>query len=230
MTWFDRNVLWYIFPKMCASCGKIIRRFEDLCPECAKTIEKIKKPCLDCGADEKECMCKYYVYRFRGCIGAYKKGDVSMRVLYSFKLGDDFRVADFLADKMHEKFLENFSEIKFDAITAVPMRPFKKFTKSYNHSEVLAKKLSKRTGIPYKNLLKTTSKANKSQHLLSREERFANVRGMYKAKEFENIKTVLLVDDIKTTGASLNECTKQLMVAGAEDVYCAVAIVNGKSS
>lgn len=229
MTWFDRNVLWYIFPKMCASCGKVIRKFEDLCPECAKNIEKIKKPCLDCGADQKECMCKYYVYRFRGCIAAYKKGDVSMRTLYSFKLGDDFRVAEFLADKIYEKFLEHFSEIKFDAITAVPMRPIKKFSKSYNHSEVLAKKLSKRTGIPYINLLETAKKG-KPQHLLSREDRFENVKGMYKAKDFQDIKTVLLVDDIKTTGASLNECTKQLMMSGVEDVYCAVAIVSGKTS
>lgn len=229
MNWFDRNVLWYLFPKRCASCGKIVHKFEELCSECAKEVEFIKKPCISCGADKKQCMCKYLTYRFRGCSGVYMKNDATLRILYSFKLAEDFRVADFLAEQMSERIINDFKGIKFDAITAVPMKPFKKFEKGYNHSEVLARKISKSIGVPYKETLKYVGKG-KSQHTLSRNDRFENVRGLYSARKIENIKTILLIDDIKTTGASLNECAKELMFAGVEDVYCAVAIVNGKSS
>ena len=157
------------------------------------------------------------------------KNDATLRILYSFKLAEDFRVADYLARQMSERIVKDFEGIKFDAITAVPTKALKKFEKGYNHSEVLARKISKSIGVPYKETLKYVGKG-KSQHTLSRNDRFENVRGLYSARKIENIKTILLIDDIKTTGASLNECAKELMFAGVEDVYCAVAIVNGKSS
>ena len=55
-------------------------------------------------------------------------------------------------------------------------------------------------------------------------ERFKNVKGMYKTNYKVTGKTILLVDDIKTTGASFDECAKQLLLAGADNVYCVSAV------
>ena len=68
----------------------------------------------------------------------------------------------------------------------------------------------------------------KSQHNMPFDERFQNVKGMYSFNYRIEGKTILLVDDIKTTGASLDECAKQLLLAGAEHIYCITGLVTVK--
>lgn len=224
---FIEDILCFVFPKRCVCCGKIIRKFEDLCIDCAKLMKTISAPCLSCGADKKHCMCKYNVYRFNGCIAPFIKDDFSIRVLYSFKIGDNYPSGKFLADKMYDKIIEFYGDIKFDAVTAVPMRPSKKLSKGYNQSEWLAKHIANRLDLPYKNLLKYIGKG-KPQHNLKRHERFENTKTLYKGVSVNNIKTVLLIDDIKSTGATLDACTRELMFAGIEEVWCATGLVNCK--
>lgn len=77
-------------------------------------------------------------------------------------------------------------------------------------------------------ILKKVSAPKAAQHTLSFAERMRNVQDMYAAKGDLTGKTVLLVDDIRTTAATLNACTKQLLLAGADEVYCAAALLTEK--
>ncbi len=122
---------------------------------------------------------------------------------------------------------KRYSGINFDFITAVPMSRTKKFIKGYNHSEHLAKYISKCCGIPYNNCL-LKLRRGKTQHKLKYRERFLNVKNKYGCRDITGAGNVLLVDDVKTTGATLDESTRQLMFAGAADVYCVTAIVNSR--
>lgn len=222
---FLKYILWLFFPKRCAVCGKIIERNKDLCKNCDDAIERIEKSCLVCGAPLKHCECKRFVYRFKGCVAPFYKGENSMRMLYRFKLHGKLDSTDFLAESIYKKVKEYFRDEKFDIVTAVPMSVFKRIGKGYNHSEVIAKALARKMGIKFEMLLNKKPFC-KSQHSRKRDERFENVKGMFTPKGETHYKKVLLVDDIKTTGATLNECTKELLFAGAEEVYCAVAIVS----
>lgn len=222
---FIRYLLWLLFPKRCAVCGKIIDRKDFLCSECEKELEYIDKSCSVCGGIKKHCECKYRVYRFSGCVAPFYKGDNSMKMIYRFKFGNKTDSADFLAQQIYNKVKEYFGDIPFDIVTSVPSSVFKRIYKGYNHSEVIARSVAHKMGIDYKNLLRKKP-FRKAQHNLKRDERFENVISMFYFPERYTYKNVLLIDDIKSTGATLNECTKQLLFAGAGNVYCAVAVVN----
>ena len=114
------------------------------------------------------------------------------------------------------KFKKKFKNQKFDSITFVPCYHS---DEKYNHSEILAEKISENLGIPLKKHLKKI-RENKKQHRLSFSERQENVKGVYQCVE-ENLqnKNILICDDIITTGATLSECAKELEKLGAK-VFC----------
>lgn len=222
---FLNYLLWLFFPKRCAVCGKIIARKENLCDTCQQNIERIEKTCAVCGGTDKNCECRRFVYRFVGCVAPFYKGENSMKMIYNFKLHGRLDSAPFLAENIYAKIEKYYSDQKFDIITAVPMSIFKRIGKGYNHSEVIAKALARKMGARYKDLL-IKKPFRKSQHTLSRDARFENVKGMFRPISKLNYKKVLLIDDVKSTGATLNECTKELLFAGCEEVYSAVAVAN----
>ena len=101
----------------------------------------------------------------------------------------------------------------------------KKKIRGYNQSEILAKRVADNLLVNYDDKVLTQPFDTKTQHILSYDERIENVKGKYfaNANSYNNI---LLIDDIITTGATMNECAKTLKKSGAENVYFAsVAMV-----
>lgn len=217
-------ILWLLFPQRCAVCNKLLKREEHLCGECEVKLEWIDEVCKLCGNDKKGCICKWNVFHFRGATAVFNRGDFSKEIINFYKFRGNSEIANFLSPLMADAVRKSFGDIKFDFITCVPMHPIKKFIIGFNHSELLAKKISRELNVPYvKVLSKTNNKI--SQHKSSFKERRENVKNLFSSSEVmcENI---LLVDDIKTSGATLDECARQLMFAGAENVYCVTALAN----
>ncbi len=107
-----------------------------------------------------------------------------------------------------------------DAILPVPLHPSRERERGFNQAYILAKLLSRRHGVPVlKGLLRrirpTPPQAGK------RRERIRNVRGAFRVHHPEQIRgrSILLVDDVYTTGATVNECARVLMKAGARGVW-----------
>jgi competence protein ComFC len=120
----------------------------------------------------------------------------------------------------------HFEGVKFDCITFVPLRKLKKLKRGYNQTEILANELGKVLNLPVENLLIKT-RYTKSQRTMSARERRTNLRGAFDLaldKEIDG-KYILLVDDIKTTGSTLNECAYTLFAYGAKEVYAVSAAV-----
>lgn len=118
-----------------------------------------------------------------------------------------------------------YNDINFDGITYVPMHPIKLLRRGFNQSEVLAQRLSKVLNIKVYDRLLSARYVPKAQHNLTVKERFKNVKGIYTYNYTVTGKTILLVDDIKTTGATLDECAKQLLLAGADNVFCICGLI-----
>ncbi len=220
---------WLVFPRRCACCDKIIEKHQKVCDDCRTKLEKNKKICTCCGSDKRYCCCKFNTYHFKSCIGPLAKNDDSMQVIHHFKDEDNKDVADYLVEEMMPVIDKYYSDVRFDGVCAVPTLWTKKFYKGYNHSEILAHKIADNMDIKYLNNLYKKRKT-KVQHTLKMRERFDNVKGAYACKPFVGCKNILLVDDIKTTGATLDECSRQIMFAGAENVYCVTAILNNSKS
>ena len=221
-----------LFPNVCAACGDIIPEGEHLCEYCDEMAEVVDftKNCRRCGMPKKQCECSRRVFHFSGCAAPFYNIGVTQEAMYSYKFNRKEYIAEFFAERMAITVKTAYSDIDFDIVTFVPMKLRKKLKRGFNQSEVFAKRISKICGIPfYDNLLKVGNNSI-TQHKLSEEERFKNVKGKFIANKAFNIsgKTVLLVDDIKTTGATLDECAKQLLLLGADEVYCVTGLMTAK--
>ena len=219
-----KYILWLLFPSRCASCNTLTVRNKRLCENCSSKIERVKRLCAVCGSDKRGCVCKFRAYHFKGAASPFYHGEISKQTVNNLKFRGNIEVAEFLSEEMVKSVNEAFGEVKFDAVLSVPMQRSKKILVGFNQSEVLARKIAKALAVPYRNNLKKLAK-NKAQHEMNYKDRMFNIKGVYGCKAID-AENVLLVDDIKTTGATLDECARQIMFAGARNVYCVTAVSN----
>lgn len=228
-----KTIVSALFPNTCVGCGTIIPEGEHLCEYCTEIAEKVDftKSCRRCGSPKKECACSKRVFHFSGCAAPFYNDGVMKDAMYLFKFARKEHIAKFFAERMAITVKSAYSDIDFDIITFVPMSLPKRLKRGFNQSELLAKRLSKILKLPLCDDLLTVGKKSAIQHKLTFDERFKNAKGKFIAnkKHSLNGKTVLLVDDIKTTGATLDECAKQLMLLGADEVYCITGLMTAKN-
>ncbi len=203
--------------------------YPERCPYCDRVIECGLPYCEDCAADFPEELprfftpggfpCRAVFYYEGGYAGAVKR----------LKFGGVKAVGSQLAVPL-AKLIRGY-EFNFDVVTSVPMFEKRRRERGFNHAEVIASATAEILGSEYDNLLVKT-KDNKPQHTLGGlSQRRANVKNVYKAPDKEKIKgkSILLIDDIFTTGCTIGECARVLSKAGAARVCCAVVCVRKPS-
>lgn len=185
--------------KSCDKCGKPLQEhyWRSLCTDCREEDHYFAKgySCVEYGMYEKM-MLKDYKYHGRPYLGD--------------------KLAWIMADRLEP---ENISA---DWILPVPMERSKERKRGYNQAALMARGLSRRMEIPWKEDLLLRHRKTRVMNNLSPEERRENVRGAFclkpgSEKLFQE-KTILLVDDIYTTGSTMNECSRVLLEAGAKEV------------
>ena len=112
----------------------------------------------------------------------------------------------------------------YDIIIPVPMHKIKKLERGYNQTEILSEDLAKNLNVLYNKNILVKVVNNKRQSSLSEKERHKNIKNVFKIKNSDKIKNkkIILVDDICTTSATLEECSKVLKVAGAKEILALV--------
>jgi len=123
-----------------------------------------------------------------------------------------------------EKIAKN-SDTRYDGVVAVPIHIAKKRERGYNQSDFIAKGVSEKLNIPNYSKFVRRQKYTLSQTLLSAQERKINIQGAYKiptnsSKAFQN-KVILIVDDVFTTGSTINHLGNELLNCGAKQIDCA---------
>lgn len=137
-----------------------------------------------------------------------------------------FERHDFLDDALAsllEETLRERGDLAFDALAPVPMARAKERRRGYNQAELLARALSRRTAIRCDMTLLTRCQERATQSTLPKRERAANVRGAFAASSNVKGKSILVVDDICTTGETLRACAAALVRGGAARV-CAITV------
>lgn len=218
-----------IYPNKCVACGEIIDEGESLCAYCSELIEALdtSKLCIKCGSLKKNCICNNRSYHFDGCIAPFLNKNIARKVVYSFKLNRKENYYKFLAEKM-ALCVKQCYDVDFDYVTYVPIKTSTLLSRGFNQSYLIASELSKLLNIPLGFGFLKCVKSGKPQHELPSKERFENVKGLYSSVKIPSGANILLVDDIKTTGATLNECAKELYMAGAGSVYCVAGLISAK--
>lgn len=225
---YSYPIFWHLFfPARCCCCGELTEDRALICHDCLTQLPHIPiDACRTCGQSRKKCECNRINMLFSGIAVPFYNDGVAKAGVYSLKLKHIKDNARFFGICMAERFSEKFNNITLDLVTAVPMEPKKYLRNGFNHAAALAKVVADNLHIEYNGrILRTVGKASAAQHTLSFAERMRNVKGRYAACGDLSGKTVLLVDDIRTTSATLNACTKQLLLAGAKEVYCATALL-----
>ncbi len=214
-----------LFPPRCMLCDQIVTPDKHLCNECYPKIKQITgEICLGCARPIKRCECMRFIYHFDGIVSPFHNSDYAQKAFYAYKFHRARRNAKFYAGYMFKLLKQKFPDIKFDYITSVPPTKSKRKRNKYDHSMYLAKELSQKYFVTYRKLLTSCGDERQTQHKLEFSKRFSNVHNKYIATKKLKNKTILLVDDILTSGATIDECARQLKLAGAKAVFCVTAL------
>lgn len=211
----------WIFPPVCAGCGI---QGEVWCAECQKSIQKLNDNLCDrCGYPGKfakdECPgCNKHdpqYTKIRSC-GVYK-GPLK-EAIHSMKYQSNLALGYFLSGLLEEKLRDENWDI--DIVVPVPLSKVRQGERGYNQAALLAHPLAKRMDIQYDSNSLTRQKSTESQVHLSAEERSRNMADAFSIKPNAwNGKRVLIIDDVITTGSTINECARTIKEGGAVDVY-----------
>lgn len=215
-------------------CGKVLSEKNGLCPECFKSINFISAPyCYKCGRPfVKETLLKSGTKQYCGeCLrqkkflfelqrAAFIYDDASKNLILNLKFHDNTISAETLAGMLYMAGKDIWKE-KPDLIIPVPIHRLRLIERRFNQSALLVKYLAQRSGVraDYSSLERHINTIPQVQ--LSGNKRRKNLHNAFRVKYSQNIKgrKIVLIDDVETTGSTLNECAKVLRKAGAEAVY-----------
>ena len=230
-----------LFPRKCAACGELLDWYEAphshdvLCSVCLSKWEKEQdKTCGICNKPVIECACMTEEMEKAKCL-SYRKlvfyrhataDAVQNRLIFYMKRVRDAEAPIFLAERL----LPALEDMRNDSgrepsdliLTYIPRGRNAKLEYGTDQAEQLARALSALSGAPVKRLLLRNRGKNKQQKTLSATARIRNARESFRVapKAVLDGKTVILVDDIVTTGAGMAACARLLRRAGAKRVYC----------
>ncbi len=197
-----------IYPKRCLLCGNIIS-FGDKGPICEDCMKNVAYADPSLQTDRGFSLFEY-------------KGEIR-KAIFHLKYDGNKALGKSFATLLYEAFIKNKMPIDFDEIVPVPISEKRLKERGYNQTELIARELSALTKIPYSSGL-IRIKETAPQNDLGISERAENVKDAFDTKGSFEGKRILLIDDIFTTGSTINECTRMLLKAGAADVkYCTVA-------
>lgn len=221
-----------IYPKHCPVCDEIIPLNEDYCACSRKDSKKISENfCRHCGCDKHKCVCKFKnSLSLPEIAGVYFYGGKVRADILDLKFNNNKRIAEKLGLSMAERCAIVYSDTDFDIVTFVPMSEASFNKRGYNQSQLLAERVGELLFVSVEGLFEK-ARDTRAQHELGGDERIANVKNSVRVKPEVSVKgkNILICDDVKTTGATLNECVEALMNAGAKKICCICVAVTGFS-
>lgn len=195
---------------LCKSCYNNLDFISRACEKCGDRVGIFDRFCLNCKDDHKN---------FDYCVCVAKLCDSGKDLIYKLKYGKQPFVAGAIAQLMVEKFREVVVD-KFDLVVYVPITRAKMRERGFCQTELIARVLAKELGFPLRENLILRVRDNKEQTELNKEERRKNLEDAFVIDDSVDLsgKSVLIVDDVYTTGATMQSITKLLRGKGADKV------------
>ena len=218
-----------LLPPQCLACGALVAEPRTLCSACWSGVEFIVPPLCECCGVPFEIAaspgalcgaCLANAPRYRRARSVFRYGESSRRLVLAFKHGDRIESAPAFAAWMRRVGGELLSG---DALVApVPLHRWRLLLRRYNQSALLAQAVARHGALTYAADLIVRQRATPSQGKLSAAERRRNVAGAFRLNRqwHERLRgrPVVLVDDVLTTGATVDACTRALLREGAASV------------
>lgn len=216
------KLLSVIFPEKCIGCGRYLdggNRTNDFllapyfCQSCAGGVHRT-------GPNMRP---ERTPHAFDGIAIPLSYEDKVRDAMLSLKFSSNISSAPFFSHELEREILTKFYGVDFDIFTCVPSTKKSLAERGYNQSQLIGENIH--VDAEYDFSLLRKDKTTGMQHMLTAEERRVNIESAYSLNNGRNVvgKTILLVDDIFTTGATCDSCVRTLRFAGAKAVYVACA-------
>ena len=237
-SWLDAG-LGFFYPPVCQLCER-----ESATPaeglvgaHCWQRVRFIRAPfCERCGLPYEgeittrlECSnCREMELHFRSARAAVVAGQVVLEAIHRYKYRRALWFEPFLADLLVRAAHPALASESWDMIVPVPLHPLKRREREFNQAERLAVRLGAAVRIPVNPRTLQRVQATRTQTLLSRKQRAANVRGAFVVRPGCRLdgRRIIIVDDVLTTGATTSACAGALLKAGALEI-CVWTVARG---
>ena len=222
-----QTLLDLLFPPRCIVCRSV--DVDWFCNPCRSKIDRILPPlCERCGRPLDKRGCSYCLANPLLIDGiratAFFEGNLR-KAIHAFKYGHRPELARVLGGMVGEYLSAH--PLPADLITAVPLHTSRESTRGYNQALLLARIAGAQTNLPVWEGILTRARATQSQVELNAVERIANVRGAFVADARVAGRRILLIDDVCTTGATMDACCAALKQRGAKSVW-GLALARGR--
>ncbi len=217
-----------LFPRRCPVCDRPVDKMgRYACKKCRRGLKYVENSyCMKCGkslkeADDECCVdCQNASHLFDRGRALYEYETVKMAV-YRFKYQGRREYAAFFGMELADKLGEEIRSWRADAIIPIPLHKDREKQRGYNQSALIAQELGKRLNIPVEGKILERIRKTLPQKNLKGKERQNNLKNAFKIRQNDvKLNTVIVVDDIYTTGATMDEIAGCLKRAGVRYVYC----------
>ncbi|MFW6680610.1 double zinc ribbon domain-containing protein [Lacrimispora sp. AGF001] len=217
-----------LFPRRCPVCdGIVMPKGRLICPDCVRVLSFVKDPvCKKCGkelfsSDMEYCFdCVKHRRTFeygRALINYDEHAKTSMAKI---KYKNKREYLDFYGDAISLRYEKLIRRMEADGLVPVPVHPSRKKERGFNQAEVLAQKIGAKLNIPVFPDILVRNKKTMPQKALNPTERLKNLEEAFMpGKIVAGVKNVILIDDIYTTGSTVEACTRVLKKSGINKVY-----------
>ncbi|MBN1181777.1 MAG: ComF family protein [Bacteroidales bacterium] len=223
-----RDFITTIYPSICPACGSVlVNQEENICIQCLYHLPKTRFH-EDSANPVAQMFWGRVNVKYATSMFYYNKGGHYQQLLHNLK----YKGKDAIGEELGKIFGHELSSTCFsniDIIMPVPLHNTKLIKRGYNQSEAIAKGLSQTLNKPYNTNTLTRNIPNESQTRKSKYQRWENVENIFHLKDTSSLegKHILIVDDIVTTGATLESCARELLkIKGVKVSIATLAMAN----
>lgn len=225
-----------LYPRRCPVCDEIVMpKGRLICENCFKKLSYVRQPtCKRCGkeilSDTIEyCLdCTRHKRSFEYGIALLNYEEKAKHAMVQIKYKNKRQYLDFFIEAICRRYETQLRHMKADALIPVPIHPSRRRERGFNQAELLAEGIGKRLGIPVCSGMLIRNKKTAPQKQLNPMERLHNLEQAFGAGEWvDGVESVILVDDIYTTGSTVEACTRVLKRMGVKRVYFVTVCIGG---
>lgn len=222
------DLLGLLFPRRCPVCHEVVEERGELsCEICRTRLPYIREPaCRKCGkpllGEEREYCgdCGRKKHMFAQGKAPFVYDEVMRNSIAGYKYSGRREYSAFYAEEILRRCAKEMLGWKAEVLVPIPLHPSRRRKRGFNQAELLAKEISKRCGIPVDADLLSRTKKTHVQKDLNDQERFANLKDAFSIRKGRfPYKRIILVDDIYTTGSTIDAAARILRENGAQTVF-----------
>ncbi len=220
------GLLQLLYPIRCPVCDRIVKPAgEHICLECLEKLKILTPPwCMKCGKklqmEGEYCAdCRKKAHSFRRGRALYEYESAALSI-YRFKYGGRQEYGEYFGEQIAEYLGSFVAQVRPDALIPVPLHRKRKASRGYNQAELLAREAGKHLGVPVYTGFLVREKNTAPLKYENPQERQNNLKKAFNiVKNDVKLEKVIVVDDIYTTGSTMDEVAKVLQAAGIKEIY-----------